>query len=141
MTARLLREETRLRALIQRLVALSLSAAPLGCSTSDDAAPPRDASSSTDATSPGSDSGASDATLATDDAGFSADAAAHDAACDPVYEDGAADGSGCDFFEHLACNLPPGTLTEGCAIYLVACTQICGQVEGFPCAVAECTEK
>jgi hypothetical protein len=141
MTARLLLEETRLRALIQRLVALSLTATPLGCSTSDDTASSRDASSLTDATSPASDSGASDATLTTTgDAGSSPDAAAHDAACDPVYEDGAADGSGCDFFELLACNLPPGTLTEGCAIELVTCTQLCGQVEGFPCAVAGCTD-
>jgi hypothetical protein len=141
MTARLHVEEKRLRALFQRLVALSLTAAPLGCSSGDDSSSPKDASPQTDATtSPTGDSGASDATLAAADGGASSPDAARDAACDPVYVDGEADGSGCDFFESLACNLPPGTATEGCAIYLVACTEICGQVEGFPCAVAECTD-
>jgi hypothetical protein len=140
MPARLLREEARLRELFQRLVAVGLAAAPLGavegCSSAgDDSAAPIDAGARTDATLAPLEGGA-----AADATAIALDAGAHDAACDPVYLDGEADGSGCDFFEHLACNLPPGTATEGCAIFLVTCTQICGQTAGYPCKVSECDD-
>ena len=55
-----------------------------------------------------------------------------------MFLDGATDGSGCDYFEQLACNLPPGAPTEGCALYLELCAQICGQSIAYPCSVVEC---
>jgi hypothetical protein len=146
MTARLLREEARLRALFRRLVAASVAVAPLagaGCSSGDDSSSAKDAAAqaNADATmggSPGVDA-AGDATIAPASDGGDEGNAPHDAACDPVYVDGASDGA-CDYFESLACNLPPGTLTEGCAIELVTCAQICGQTAAYPCQVSECVE-
>jgi hypothetical protein len=140
MTARLLHEEARLRALFGRLVAMSLTAAPLGCSSGDDSAAGKDASSQADSTigNASPDGGESDALPL--DGGSVGDASApHDSACDPVYLDDASDGA-CDYYERLACNLPPGTATEGCAVFLVTCAQICGQTAAYPCDVAECLE-
>jgi hypothetical protein len=155
-------EEKRLRAVLRRLVALSLAAVPTSCSTSEatrssaDASPVIDATSQADAPStidganlPAPDSGPApladgavadvgppDATAPLDSGDDSAPSDA--ASCDEAYEflDGADDGSGCDYFLGLSCGLPPEASTEGCFLSLADCLLICGH--NVTCRVAEC---
>jgi len=128
------REEARLRALFERLLVLSLAASPLACSTSDDAG--------------GADTGAPS------DSGFDAttakDAASSvspkpiggylDAACNPVFNDGEADGSGCDLFFTLPCGIPPDAATSACYLAVVTCGLLCNQTPNYlrVCAIDEC---
>ena len=116
------------------MIALSLATAAGGCTSGGEPPPASDAGSGPDATTR-ADAGADGAT--SPDA---ADASPRDSACDPMYVDGEADGSGCDYFERLACNLPPGTPTEGCAVYEGLCAEVCGQTLAYPCAVVECVD-
>ncbi|MGO8993152.1 MAG: ferritin-like domain-containing protein [Polyangiaceae bacterium] len=147
------REEARLRALFERLLLLSIATSPLACSTPESPTEEVPDTGASPAPPPHGDAGgaAIDATSANDAAtnldadgsptpnpyGFS------DAACNPVFLDGEADGSGCDFLETLPCGLPPGTLTDPtapCYVALASCAALCNEVESLQhvCAISEC---
>ena len=125
------REEKRLRALFVRLVSLgaSLGLGAAGCSTAEDGAPV-DASVE--------DARDSTVSVPVVDAGPILDSAAA-LACDPVFLDGADDGSGCDYFESLACGLPPDSSALDCYLYLPQCATLCNDPFGYPCIVVGCT--
>jgi hypothetical protein len=161
-TRRIRREETRLRAVFQRILVLSVAVAPAACSSAAPEGEANDASATRDATqasladgttaapdvaegaiSDGGDS--SDATLAGDAAdGVAARDALDrygflDSACDPQYEDGASD-SGCDFYERLPCGIPPNSATERCFLTITQCGTLCNQEPTLArvCGVSEC---
>jgi hypothetical protein len=160
------REEARLRSLFRRLLLVSAAAGSAACSSPsttttspdaslppDGAAPPPvveastvDAGGGVDAPL-GDDGGTVDATVtpdsSSDDGGSIPDGSAEDVAfidgaCAPQFIDGMDDGTGCNFFEHLGCGLPPGTMVEACHVLLATCQQLCRQSAPHPCDVVEC---
>ncbi len=125
------REEKRLRALFVSLASLSVGAA--GCSTAD-------AGGGSDGSA-----GARDATVDVDANGASIDAgviddSASNAACNPVFLDHADDGNGCDYFESLACGLPPDSSSLDCNLILTECASLCNSQFGYPCLVLGCLD-
>jgi hypothetical protein len=139
------REEARLRALFERLLLVSACAAPVACSSADDAG-----AADTGAPSSHGDggSGTDDATTASDGAKTPEASAPRDgdpygfadSACDPVLLDAGDDGSGCDFYETLPCGLPPSSPSERCYLELTQCAALCNEVDSLQhvCAIAEC---
>jgi hypothetical protein len=142
--------DDRLRALIQRLVrdaargAAVASLVPFAsaCSTSSTASDASDASASAP-----SDAGKplGDATTATGDGASDEPTDACSGALVPA--DGPSDGSGCEYYQRIACGLPAsvrdhdGSL-DGCLVYLGICYSWCTQygeaVAG--CSVVECDD-
>jgi len=129
------REERRLRALFLSLASAgSLGTGVYACSTAEThGAPDASAGGSQDATV---DVGTAEASS---DAGPITDSASS-AACGPVFLDGADDGNGCEYFEGLACGLPPDSSSLDCNLILSECADLCGSQFGYPCLVVGCQD-
>ena len=129
------RDERRLRALFLSLASAgSLGTGVYACSTAGtQGAPDASAGGSQDATV---DVGAAEANS---DAGPITDSASN-AACGPVFLDGADDGNGCEYFEGLACGLPPDSSSLDCNLILTECADLCGSQFGYPCLVVGCQD-